>query len=213
MPGLALIIVFNQHATQTSWRDGVCHGTGVLLLAAAEGHPGSQTKAEQVKEDICTAAERIFVLLASDFVMTLDLTPGSVLCPQVSGDHQYPGWADFSSGSSQPGQEAVGPGCWLRLFGVLQPQQTWGTSTPVLNLAFSMEFRPNLEQCWQYYSLTFLSINECSQSTNKNVNAKQVELQWSVGLFGLFKWMQALLDKHKGQLQPLTQVKNAKLVN
>lgn len=44
--------------------------------------------------------------------------------PQVSGDHQHPGRPDLCSGPSQPGQEAVGPGCFLGWPGVVQPQQT-----------------------------------------------------------------------------------------
>lgn len=47
-------------------------------------------------------------------------------CLQVSGDHQHPGWEDLCSGSSQPGQEAVGPGCGIGLPSVLQPEQTRG---------------------------------------------------------------------------------------
>lgn len=47
-------------------------------------------------------------------------------CLQVSGDHKHPGWEDFCSGSSQPGHQAVGPGCRLGVPGVLQPQQAGG---------------------------------------------------------------------------------------
>lgn len=49
-----------------------------------------------------------------------------VFCPQVSRDHQHPGREDLRSGSSQPGQEAVGHGRGLGVSGVLQPQQTGG---------------------------------------------------------------------------------------
>lgn len=49
-----------------------------------------------------------------------------LLWSQVPGDHQHPGWEDLCSGSSQPGQEEVGPGCGIRVPGVFQPQQTRG---------------------------------------------------------------------------------------
>lgn len=42
-----------------------------------------------------------------------------VFCPQVSCNYQYPGWEDLCFGSPQPGQEAVGPRCRLRVPGVL----------------------------------------------------------------------------------------------
>lgn len=58
------------------------------------------------------------------FVFISECAEVCAVRPQVSCDHQHPGWADLGPGSSQPGQEAVGPRCRLRVPGVLQPQQT-----------------------------------------------------------------------------------------
>lgn len=53
------------------------------------------------------------------------------VCMQVTGSHQHPGWQDLGFGPSQPGQEAVGPGCGVRMPCVFQPQQARGeTYTP-----------------------------------------------------------------------------------
>lgn len=92
----------------------------------------------------------------------------SVFYSQVSGDHQYPGRADLGSGSSQPGQEAVGPGCRLRVPGLLQPQQTRGRDTPAFALVSLLSVLSCTEVSLNPLSETFLyklqslSMNGCT---------------------------------------------------
>lgn len=134
---------------RTSWQGGVCHGTGVLLccwlqlkVTLRRESPPPLLPEDDVKGlHGCNSVIQTCPLVRTElervlFIARVDVC---VFCLQVSCDHQYPGWQDLRFGSSQPGQEAVGPRCWLRVPGVLQPHQTWGRPTPVLPFVFFSE--------------------------------------------------------------------------